>query len=202
MVLATVLSMLTDEQSFYTIGMNALGILMLVGAIPSIKHSRYILDSVNSSSVEPRPMVSVRGISKITLESLLVEFNALQPSRDKRCYLSVSNAYNQFIVSGPVHSMVDFVEFLDLRSASPDADQSKIPFSQRRPTILVTFIDIVAPYHSICLEDVVDTACDIAREKQWVLDPSLMQLPVRCCEDGHIVCEETDLVRYLFQVTC
>ncbi|KAJ2183023.1 fatty acid synthase alpha subunit Lsd1, partial [Coemansia sp. RSA 551] len=202
MVLATVLSMLTDEQSFYTIGMNALGILMLVGAIPSIKHSRYILDSVNSSSVEPRPMVSVRGISKITLESLLVEFNALQSSRDKRCYLSVSNAYNQFIVSGPVDSMVDFVEFLDLRSASPDVDQSKIPFTQRRPTTSVAFIDIVAPYHSICLEDVVDTACDIAREKQWVLDPSLMQLPVRCCEDGHIVCEETDLVRYLFQVTC
>ncbi|KAJ2125831.1 fatty acid synthase alpha subunit Lsd1 [Coemansia sp. RSA 720] len=202
MVLATALSMLTDEQSFYTIGLKALGILMLVGAIPCINHAQYNLDSVSSGSAEPRPMVSVREISKSTLESLLVEFNALQPSSDKHGYLSVSNAYNQFIVSGPVDSMVDFVEFLDSRSASPDADQSKIPPSQRLLAISVAFIDIIAPYHCICVEDMVDTACDIARDKQWVLDTSSMQMPVRCCEDGHSVCEETDLIRYLFQITC
>ncbi|KAJ2496943.1 fatty acid synthase alpha subunit Lsd1 [Coemansia sp. RSA 1972] len=194
--------MFYDEQSFYDISTKALGILMLVGAIPRIKYPHFISIDANDISAKPRPMVSVRGVSQASLESLLVEFNALQPEDNNHVYLSIVNTYNQFIVSGPVESSIDLVEFLGSRSASPDTDQSKVPFILRQPVVTAEYFDIIAPYHCIHLNDVVDMACFIAREKQWVLDSGAMQLPVRTCDDGHDIRNEADILWYLFQSTC
>ncbi|KAJ2204630.1 hypothetical protein EV180_007385, partial [Coemansia sp. RSA 518] len=169
--------MFSDEQSFYEISTNALGILMLVGAIPCIKYPHFTLIDANDISAKPRPMVSVRGVSQATLETLLVDFNALQTEDETHVYVSIINTHNQFIVSGLIESLIDLVEFLDSRSVSPDTDQSKVPFNLRQPVISAEYFDMIAPYHCFHLDDAVDMACDIAREKQWVLDSGAMQLP-------------------------
>ncbi|KAJ2830354.1 fatty acid synthase alpha subunit Lsd1 [Coemansia erecta] len=199
---ATALSMVSDEPSFYEISSKVLGILMLAGAVPCIMHPCYTSNGKNSSVKQPRPMVSVRGISKAALETLLAEFNALQESDDENVYLSVINSYDQFVVSGPVESSVELVDFLRSRSAAPDADQSKVPFVQRKPVISAEYVDIIVPYHCVHLKDTAEQVCSIAREKQWVLEPSTMQLLVRTCDDGHDIRQETDLVGYLFQSMC
>ncbi|KAJ2392501.1 fatty acid synthase alpha subunit Lsd1, partial [Coemansia sp. RSA 2611] len=207
-VVAVALSMLTDEQSLYEIGAKSLGILMLVGAVPCIAHPWYMPYNGDSSvalPVEvgfPRPMVSIRGISRAVLESLLAEFNSSLPSSDEHVYLSVVNTCSQFIVSGPIESSVELVAFLRMRSAQPNADQSKVPFEKRKPVISASYIDIIAPYHSVHLNDAADMACKIAHSKGWELDPRKMELLIRTCDDGHDIRDEADLVRYLFYSTC
>ncbi|KAJ2654489.1 fatty acid synthase alpha subunit Lsd1, partial [Coemansia sp. RSA 1199] len=200
-VIATALSMFSDEQSFYEISTKALGVLMLVGAIPCIEYPHFISIDSSDISADPRPMVSVRGVSQATLEALLVDFNVLQLD-ENHVYLSIINTHNQFVVSGSVESSIDLVEFLRSRSASPDTDQSKVPFNLRQPVIPTEYVDIIAPYHCTHLDDVVDMACGIAREKQWVLDSNVMKLPVRTCDDGHDIREEADILWYMFQSTC
>ncbi|KAJ2585155.1 fatty acid synthase alpha subunit Lsd1, partial [Coemansia sp. RSA 1797] len=200
--IATALSMFSDEQSFYEISAKVLGILMLVGAIPCIEYPHFTLIDANDISAKPRPMVSVRGVSQATLETLLVDFNALQTEDETHVYVSIINTHNQFIVSGLIESLIDLVEFLDSRSVSPDTDQSKVPFNLRQPVISAEYFDMIAPYHCFHLDDAVDMACDIAREKQWVLDSGAMQLPVRTCDDGHDIRNEADLLWYLFQSIC
>ncbi|KAJ2459202.1 fatty acid synthase alpha subunit Lsd1, partial [Coemansia sp. RSA 2424] len=144
-------------------------------------------------------MVSVQGITRPVLEQLIVKFNSRQPSPAEHAFLAVVNTADRFIVASEVTSAAKFVAFLHSESADPDADQSRIPFSKRRPVIAVQFTTITAPYHCPLLETAADEAYAIAVEKQWVLHASDMQIAVRAGDDGHDIRTEADLTMHLLR---
>ncbi|KAJ2806143.1 fatty acid synthase alpha subunit Lsd1, partial [Coemansia guatemalensis] len=147
-------------------------------------------------------MVYVRGVNKAKLEALLLDFNSCQPSEDKHVHLSVVNSYDQFVVAGSVKSVVKLVKYLDAQSCKPSEDQSKVPFSKRKPVITASYVDITVPYHCNLLEGAIPPAYIVAQEKQWMLAVSDMQLPVRAGDDGHDIRDEADITRYILESIC
>ncbi|KAJ2204453.1 fatty acid synthase alpha subunit Lsd1, partial [Coemansia sp. RSA 521] len=207
--IATALSMLSDDQSLYDVGVKILGLLLLIGALPQIQHPKYRVidnntDMTTQQSVDatPRPMVYVRGLEKSALETVLVEFNDSQQSDSEQVHLAVINSYDQFVVAGTVMSAAKLVSLLRSRSADPSLDQSKVPFSQRKPVITASYVDITVPYHSNLLCLITHAIYNVAQEKGWVLDTQSMQLPVRACDDGHDICSEEDVTRYIIASIC
>ncbi|KAJ2580046.1 fatty acid synthase alpha subunit Lsd1, partial [Coemansia sp. RSA 1797] len=155
-----------------------------------------------SVDATPRPMVYVRGLEKSALETVLVEFNDSQQSDSEQVHLAVINSYDQFVVAGTVMSAAKLVSLLRSRSADPSLDQSKVPFSQRKPVITASYVDITVPYHSDLLCLITHAIYNVAQEKGWVLDTQSMQLPVRACDDGHDICSEEDVTRYIIASIC
>ncbi|KAJ1726123.1 fatty acid synthase alpha subunit Lsd1, partial [Coemansia biformis] len=94
------------------------------------------------------------------------------------------------------------VALLRGQSAYPDADQSKVPFSKRKPVVAASYLHITAPYHCSLLNDVLEPIHSIALEKQWVFDAADMQIPVHACDSGHDVRGKANLTRYIVETTC
>ncbi|KAJ2100177.1 fatty acid synthase alpha subunit Lsd1, partial [Coemansia sp. S100] len=206
--IAAAFSTLTDEQSFYDIGEKILGIQLVVGAFPQLQYPIHRLaasatrDSLPDVGGEPRPMLSVQGVTRSVLERLIAEFNSRCSSPDEHVYLAVTNSYDRFLVASHSKSAVQLAEFLGNESADPDEDQSRTPFPLRKPVIAVQYTAISVPYHCVLLESAADLAHAMAVEKEWILHSGDMQVAVRAGDDGHDIRTETDLTRYLIDSIC
>ncbi|KAJ2052477.1 fatty acid synthase alpha subunit Lsd1, partial [Coemansia sp. S16] len=202
---AAAFSSLTDEQSFFDVGERVLGILMLAAAISQRKYpcSRLPVPPAQLAHQvadhDPRPTVSIQGLTKPALEELIVEFNSRQPLPAKHAFLAVTNTVDRFIVAGHINSAVGFVKFLRSESADPDKDQSRIPYSLRKPVISAQYTAITVPFHCPLLEPAADEAYAMAVEKGWVLCSEDMQIAVRAGDDGHDIRTEADLTLYLLR---
>ncbi|KAJ2671787.1 fatty acid synthase alpha subunit Lsd1 [Coemansia spiralis] len=151
---------------------------------------------------DPRPMVSVQGVSKQVLTGLINKFNKSHSMVAEHVHAAVINTYNNIVVAGELTSIVDFVRFLHHYSAQPDEDQSRIPSNKRRPVISTNYVGITAPYHCSLLQDTIEPMYAIAQEKQWMLDVSNMRLPVRALDDGHDIRSEPDFTKYILESMC
>ncbi|KAJ2872376.1 fatty acid synthase alpha subunit Lsd1 [Coemansia aciculifera] len=206
--IAAAFSTLTDEQSFYDVGEKILGIQLLVGAFPQLQYPihRQAISGTRDASQdvggEPRPMLSVQGVTRPVLERLIAKFNSRCSSPDEYVYLAVTNSYDRFLVASQAKSAVELAEFLCAESADPDEDQSRIPFPLRKPVITVQYTTISVPYHCVLLESAANMAHAVAVEKEWVLHSGDMQIAVRAGDDGHDIRTETDLTRYLIDSIC
>ncbi|KAI9502069.1 acyl transferase domain-containing protein [Coemansia spiralis] len=206
--IASAFSMLSDEESFYSVSRKILGIHLLAGAVPQLAYPLYdvmdsgFTDQVHSWDSNPRPMVSVQGVSKQELIKLVDEFNKDQVATIERVHLAVINTYNSFIVAGELTSITCFARYLHSQSTKLDEDQSRIPFNKRRPVISTHYVGITAPYHCSLLQDTIEPMYAIAQEKQWMLDTGGMRLPVRALDDGHDIRSEPDLTKYLLESMC
>ncbi|KAJ2395680.1 fatty acid synthase alpha subunit Lsd1, partial [Coemansia sp. RSA 2559] len=200
--------MLTDEESFDSISRKILGIHFLAGAVSQLAYPLYALlgsdsDTSNHSSYgDPQPMVSVQGMSKQALEAYVLTFNKSQRTTAEHVYLAIINAFDNSVVAGELSSVANFVSFLHSQSAQPNEDQTRVPFNKRRPVITTNYLKITAPYHCILLQPSIGPMCEIAREKQWELDPAAMQLPVRALDGGQDIRRQTDLTRYVLESVC
>ncbi|KAJ2688668.1 fatty acid synthase alpha subunit Lsd1 [Coemansia spiralis] len=206
--IAAAFSTLSDEQSLYDIGKRILGIQLLVGAFPQLHYPIHRLaisatnDASQDMSGEPRPMLSVQGVTKPALEQLIAKFNSRLASPDEHAYLAVTNSYDRFLVASQAKSAVELAEFLRSVSAGADEDQSRIPYPKRKPVIVAQYTTISVPYHSVLLEGAADEAHAMAVEKGWVLRSGDMQIAVRAGDDGHDIRSEADLTRYLIDSIC
>ncbi|KAJ2025364.1 fatty acid synthase alpha subunit Lsd1, partial [Coemansia sp. S85] len=206
--IAAAFSTLSDKQSLYDIGERILGIQLLVGVFPQLHYPIHRLaisatnDASQDMSGEPRPMLSVQGVTKPALEQLLAKFNSRLSSPDEHAYLAVANSYDRFLVASQAKSAVELAEFLRSESAGADEDQSRIPYPKRKPVIVAQYTTISVPYHSVLLEGAADEAYAVAVEKGWVLRSGDMQIAVRAGDDGHDIRSEADLTRYLIDSIC
>ncbi|KAJ2596486.1 hypothetical protein H4R99_004898, partial [Coemansia sp. RSA 1722] len=136
---AVVLSTLTDdEESFVSGSKKALGLWMLIGALPQLAYPYFRLIERGSdghsknADVQPTPMVSVRGLARSQLTKIIDEFN----SRDNgRVQLAVANTINRFVVAGKLEHAAKFARYAKSLSAEPEKDQSKLPLALRKPAI-------------------------------------------------------------------
>ncbi|KAI6129042.1 hypothetical protein EDD16DRAFT_1516096, partial [Pisolithus croceorrhizus] len=142
-----------------------------------------VRDSVEGGEGHPSPMLSINGLD---LSALKIHINATNKHLPSNSQVSVSlyNGPRNFVVTGPPRSLYGLVTNLRKVRASSGLDQSKVPYSQRKPAFGVRFLVVNAPYHSSYMSEATDKLCneDLEGEELWAHDE--LAIPVFNTEDG------------------
>ncbi|RDB25744.1 Fatty acid synthase subunit alpha [Hypsizygus marmoreus] len=141
-----------------------------------------IQDSIEGGEGTPGPMLSITGLAIEEVESHLKKTNAHLPETSQ-LHISLHNGPRAFVVTGPARALYGLVINLRKVRAPSGLDQSKTPFSQRKPVFSVRFLVVGVPYHSEYLvgatEKLVDE--DLGEELWQAQD---LKIPVFNTEDG------------------
>ncbi|KAL5526485.1 FAS2 [Sanghuangporus sanghuang] len=150
-----------------------------------------VSDVIEGGEGNPSPMLSVSGLALKDLEPHIATTNKYLPENSK-LYVSLYNGPRTFVVTGPPKSLYGLVASLRKVRAPPGLDQSKIPFSQRKPVFSARFLAVGVPYHSAYLNDVTDRVLEDLNEELWT--PADISIPVYNTEDGSDLRELTTSV--------
>jgi fatty acid synthase subunit alpha len=106
-----------------------------------------VQDAISGGEGNPSPMLSVTGLSLKDLSPHITKTNSHLPS-NSQLHVSLHNGPRAFVICGPAHALYGLVTNLRKIRAASGADQSKVPFSQRKPVFSVRFLVVGVPYHS------------------------------------------------------
>ncbi|KAJ2358849.1 fatty acid synthase alpha subunit Lsd1 [Coemansia sp. RSA 2618] len=208
LIVAAAVASAPDNDKFVAESEKALGWLMLFGSLPQIVspqpplHPLAIADSMPFEG-RPSPMLCVQGAPREVVSMVLQKYNAfVKGNDDAHVYLSVSDTADQFIVSGNTSSMAQVVMNIRRKAAAQNEDQSGVPFMQRKPDVVVKYIDTsTAPLHCAHSVTVAERHIAYVRDKGWTFASKQMLLPVRSSRDGSDVRvhadTDDDVTRYL-----
>ncbi|KAI0749711.1 fatty acid synthase [Daedaleopsis nitida] len=164
------------KWSFYS-GLRGQQAFPVLALEPSI-----VQDSVEGGEGAPSPMLSITGLPLKDLESHIGKTNKHLPGNSK-IGVSLHNGPKAFVVTGPPRSLYGLVTHLRKVRAPSGLDQSKTPFSQRKPVFSVRFLVVGVPYHSKYLEDVTDEVMDdLENQELWTKED--LGIPVYHTENG------------------
>ncbi|KAL1666812.1 acyl transferase domain-containing protein, partial [Schizophyllum commune] len=162
---------------FYS-GLRAQQAFPVVAVEPSI-----VADSVEGGEGVPSTMLLVTGLLLKDVETHLAKTNKHLPSNSK-LHISLYNGPKAFVITGPARALYGLVQNLRKVKAPSGLDQSKVPFSLRKPVFSVRFLVVNAPYHSEYLIGVTDKVAgeDLAGEELW--QAADLKVPVYHTENG------------------
>ena len=200
----------TDDESYLENARKGLRWLFFAGlrgqqAFPVLALEPGIVDdAVEGGEGYPTPMLSVVGLQLKDLEPHVAKTNKHLPDNSK-LHISLHNGSKAFVVTGPPRSLYGLVTSLRKVKAPSGLDQSKTPFSQRKPVFSVRFLVVGVPYHSDYLAGAAEKVCetDLAGEELWNVEQ--LRIPVFHTEDGMIsfkfrFCTFTHLVLFLYRL--
>lgn len=127
-----------------------------------------VQDAVEGGEGSPSPMLLVAGLALKDLEKHVASTNKHLPE-NSQLRVSLHNAPRAFVVTGPARALYGLVTHLRKVRAPSGLDQSKIPFSQRKPVFSVRFLVVGVPYHSEYLRGMTEKMFeeDLASEELW-----------------------------------
>ncbi|KAJ2788725.1 fatty acid synthase alpha subunit Lsd1, partial [Coemansia helicoidea] len=175
---------------------------MLTGICPQMEYPPRTGAAASDAAQDgaaPTPMAVVLGLGRAQLAAAIDRHNARQTAAASRVYLSLVNGPRIFVVSGATPSLVPFVAALKREFGTQGADQTRVPFSQRKPGVAVRYLSINAPYHSPLLAHASAVACEHATRKGWLLDGRRLRRPLMATEDGREVCGVRNLSHLLLK---
>ncbi|KAF9267936.1 fatty acid synthase [Marasmius fiardii PR-910] len=142
-----------------------------------------VKDSVEGGEGTPSPMLSITGLSLKELQPHLSKTNKYLPE-NSQLFVSLNNGPRAFVVTGPARALYGLVVNLRKIRAQSGQDQSKIPFSQRKPVFSVRFLVVNAPYHSEYLRSATRKLVeeDLKGDALWKAEE--LRIPVYNTEDG------------------
>ncbi|KAK6825645.1 Fatty acid synthase subunit beta [Apiospora arundinis] len=138
-VLAAAVAKAHDWESFFVEAKWAVELLFWIGfesqmAAPQSSLSPAMVnDCVNGGEGAPSHMLLVRGMPKVVLEGMITAGNKHLPE-EERLYLSLINNPTDHVVAGPPRSLRGLVLRLREIRAKDGLDQSRIPYSKRKPS--------------------------------------------------------------------
>ncbi|RDW87105.1 Fatty acid synthase beta subunit [Aspergillus mulundensis] len=94
----------------------------------------------------PSYMMSIRGLEREEVEAILEHVNA-SLLEGKQLYLALVNAYDQFVIAGPVAPLLRLDNYI-AEIASKDTDQTQTPFRERKPCAQHSFLPVSTPFHT------------------------------------------------------
>ncbi|RYC64520.1 hypothetical protein CHU98_g1678 [Xylaria longipes] len=106
-----------------------------------------INDSIQNGYGTPSYMLLVRGIHRSYLEHF-IDTNNKHLRKHEQLYLSLINGSKDHVVAGPPRNLQGLISGLSQICAPNGADQSRIPYSKRKPVILFQYLPISSPFHS------------------------------------------------------
>ena len=102
---------------------------------------------------------------------------------NSQLHVSLHNGLKTFVITGPPKALFGLVTSLRKARAQSGLDQSKTPFSQRKPVFTIRFLLVGVPYHSAYLNGVTDIVEeDLEDEGLW--EAKVLKIPVYNTEDG------------------
>ncbi|GLB40343.1 putative protein with domain of unknown function (DUF1729) [Lyophyllum shimeji] len=141
-----------------------------------------VQDSVEGGEGIPSPMLSITGLNLKDVESHIKKTNAHLPV-NSQLQISLHNGPRAFVITGPARALHGLVTNLRKVRAPSGLDQSKIPFSQRKPVFSVRFLVVGVPYHSDYLSGATEQLVnEDLGEELW--QPQDLKIPVYHTEDG------------------
>ncbi|KAF8199703.1 fatty acid synthase [Pholiota molesta] len=142
-----------------------------------------IQDTVDGGEGVPSPMLSVTGLSLKELQPHIVKTNKHLPTTSQ-LFVSLHNGPKAFVVTGPSKALFGLVTSLRKVKAPAGADQSKIPFSQRKPVFSIRFLVVGVPYHSDYLASATEKLIEEDLEGEELWEAKDLKIPVYNTEDG------------------
>lgn len=192
---AIVLAVSDSSESFVVNTVKALGLLFHIGkrgqeSFPELTiEPDLIKDAVEGGEGEPTPMLSVNGLTQVALEKFIESTNT-HLSDGLKVDISLFNGPRNFIVTGPPRSLFGLVGSLRAKRAEPGADQTRVPFSKRKPVFNMRFLPVGVPYHSHYLQGATEKVVKEDYQNAELWQASELKTVVRNTFDG------TDMSKY------
>ncbi|PCH42040.1 fatty acid synthase [Wolfiporia cocos MD-104 SS10] len=189
LVSAVVIAAATTLESFFEHSQRAIKWLFWCGqrgqrAFPVLALEPSIVqDAIEGGEGAPSPMLSVTGLALKDLEGHIQKTNAHLPA-NSQLQVSLHNGPKAFVVTGPARALYGLVTSLRKVRAPSGLDQSKTPFSQRKPVFSVRFLVVGVPYHSEYLKGVTEQmfAEDLEGKELWTKED--LAIPVYHTDNG------------------
>ncbi len=188
---AVVLSASDSYDSFTANVVKAVGLLFHLGkrgqqSFPTVTLEPALLaDAIEGGEGAPTPMLSVTGLTQQQLGKYIEKTNSfLEP--EEKVQISLFNGPRNFVVNGLPRSLFGLVGALRTVRAEDGLDQTKVPFSKRKPVFNMRFLPISVPYHSTYLAGATDTLVseDYDGGRATLFAPSELAVSVYNTEDG------------------
>ena len=142
-----------------------------------------VQDALEGGEGTPSPMLSITGLSLKELEPHIAKTNKHLPSASQ-LFVSLNNGPKAFVVTGPSKALFGLVTSLRKVKAPSGLDQSKVPFSQRKPVFSIRFLVVGVPYHSEYLAGATEKLIEEDLEGEELWRAKDIKIPVYNTEDG------------------
>lgn len=191
LVSAVAISASTTPESFIQNSLKALKWLFYCGLrgqqhFPLLALEPSIVqDAIEGGEGAPSPMLSVIGLSLKDLESHISKTNKHLP-QNSQLAVSLYNGPKAFVVNGPPRALYGLVTSLRKIRAPNGLDQSKTPFSQRKPVFSIRFLVVNVPYHSVYLKDATEDTINEDLEGEELWSPEELAIPVFRTDTGRL----------------
>ena len=106
-----------------------------------------IADSLKNGEGQPASLLKVRGLAQAQLEAMIATCNNGLAAEDK-VHLALGNNWDSYVVAGPSKTLCGLNLYLRGIKAAEDIDQSRVPFSRRKPIVHHYFLPVNAPFHT------------------------------------------------------
>lgn len=152
-VTAAFIASATTWEAFGKAAKDALTTLFWIGlrsqqAYPRTSIAPSMLqDSVENGEGTPTPMLSIRDLSRKSVQEHIDATNQHLPA-DRHISISLVNSARNFVVTGPPISLYGLNLRLRKVKAPTGLDQNRVPFTQRKVRFANRFLPITAPFHS------------------------------------------------------
>ena len=143
-----------------------------------------VQDAITGGEGTPSPMLSIAGLTLKELQPHITKTNQHLPDTSQ-LHVSLHNGPKTFVVTGPSKALFGLVTSLRKVKAQSGLDQSKTPFSQRKPVFSIRFLLVGVPYHSEYLEGVTDTVAEEDLEDEELWEAKDLKIPVYNTENGN-----------------
>ena len=158
-------------ESFYENAKLVIEALFWIGyeshlAAPcSVLSAPMLVDSMENGEGQPASLLSVRGLEQARLSEIVSVCNDCLPAAEK-IYIALKNARDNFVIAGPAKALHGFNLHLRRLKASEDLDQSRVPYSRRKPVVQHRYLPVSAPFHTPYLESAAAIVKDFLRGKK------------------------------------
>ncbi|KAI0195914.1 sterigmatocystin biosynthesis fatty acid synthase subunit beta [Astrocystis sublimbata] len=140
-------------------------------------------DSITNGYGSPSYMLLVRGITRDHLERFM-NTNNKHLRKNEQLHLSLINGPRDHVVAGPSRSLQGLITSLNQVRAADGADQSRIPYSKRKPVIMFQYLPISAPFHSPYLQAAAEEVKSHMAKSSGTATVSSLRIPVFHTKDG------------------
>ncbi|KAK0531483.1 fatty acid synthase alpha subunit Lsd1 [Tilletia horrida] len=160
-VSAVVLAASHSLESLESNVVKGLGLLFHIGrlgqeAFPAFSIEPAVIgDAMTGGEGVPSPMLAVNGLDEKALNKYISATNAHLDEVDQ-VGISLYNGTHRYVVTGQPRALCGLVTSLRAVRADPEANQGRVPFSQRKPSFTMRFLPVNLPFHSPYLRGVSD----------------------------------------------
>ncbi|EGZ23948.1 hypothetical protein PHYSODRAFT_556584 [Phytophthora sojae] len=177
-VSAVIFSAAKTAEEFVAIGVSVLRYMFWQGLRAQEAYDQLLTQYKQDGKkiADAGPMLAVRGLKKEhVLKAIEV---AKRRTKTPDLQLSLINASDMMNVTGFPATLTLLKQALEGLFAKPDANQTRIPHSQRKPTGSLSFLPLSAPFHTPLLTEAKPKLVQDVERVKCAIKGSQLQVPV------------------------